>query len=74
MTKKFVIEDGVPLPLSGTRGRPRIYPWDELEIGQSFFVPNKTSSEFTTTGGQRRRGWKFKIRNVDGGLRVWRVA
>lgn len=39
----FAIEDNVPMPTSSGRGRGRggnVYPFDALEVGQSFFVPN----------------------------------
>lgn len=35
----FVIEDNIPVPTSRGRG-VNIYPFDALEVGQSFFVPN----------------------------------
>ena len=35
------IEDGVPVPAISGRGRGvKVYPFDQLEVGQSFFVPN----------------------------------
>lgn len=38
---QFVIETGVELPAIKRGGdRSQIYPFDQLEIGQSFFVPN----------------------------------
>lgn len=37
----FAIEDGVPLPAGSGRGRTgTTYPFDALNVGQSFFVPN----------------------------------
>lgn len=37
----FVIEDAVPMPTISGRGRGgNVYPFDQLEAGQSFFVPN----------------------------------
>ncbi|AEX56125.1 hypothetical protein KL1_00055 [Burkholderia phage vB_BceS_KL1] len=37
----FAIEDGVPLPSGSGRGRTgTTYPFDALNVGQSFFVPN----------------------------------
>jgi hypothetical protein len=35
---KLKIEKGIPLPPT-TMGRARIYPFKEMEIGDSFFVP-----------------------------------
>lgn len=37
----FAIEDGVPLPSGSSRGRTgTTYPFEALNVGQSFFVPN----------------------------------
>lgn len=37
----FAIEDNVPMPTGSGRGRGgNVYPFDALEVGQSFFVPN----------------------------------
>ncbi len=37
----FAIEDNVPMPTGSGRGRGgNVYPFDVLEVGQSFFVPN----------------------------------
>lgn len=69
----YEIEDNVPLPnhLGGTA-----YPFDRLEIGQSFFVPNKKLSSFTalTQYYKTKLRRKFTCRTMDGGVRVWRVA
>lgn len=37
----FKIENSIPVPTISGRGRGgNVYPFDELEVGQSFFVPN----------------------------------
>ena len=37
----FKIEDGIPVPTISGRGRGgNVYPFDQLEVGQSFFVAN----------------------------------
>jgi hypothetical protein len=35
----FVIEDAVPIPARSSRGRSGGYPFDQLQVGQSFHVP-----------------------------------
>ncbi len=35
----FQIDDAVPLPAHSTRGRSGGYPFDQLQVGQSFHVP-----------------------------------
>lgn len=37
---KFVIEDNVPVPEATRAAREATYPFDALQKGQSFFVPN----------------------------------
>ena len=42
----FQIENDVPVPAISGRGRGRggnVYPFDQLEVGQSFFVANSES-------------------------------
>ena len=83
----FEIEKGVPI--SGIM-RPNgysigsKYPFREMEVGHSFFVPHEddpkrtsvrigvASIYFTKQKGQD--GKKFTVRKVDGGARCWRIA
>jgi len=71
----IVIEKGVPLPATGT-GRPSIYPWRKMDIGDSFFIPGTTTKKFAGQAGRAaiRTGRRFSTRTVDGGVRVWRIA
>ena len=40
----FQIEDSIPVPTISGRGRGvKVYPFDQLEVGQSFFVANDES-------------------------------
>jgi hypothetical protein len=42
-TSKFAIDTGIEMPASAARGRTATtYPFDALQVGQSFFVPNTT--------------------------------
>ena len=36
--QEFVIEKDVPMPSAG--GRHRLYPFDQMEVGDSFFAAN----------------------------------
>lgn len=37
----FSLDDNVPMPTISGRGRGgNVYPFDQMEVGQSFFVPN----------------------------------
>ena len=70
---EYKIDKGVPVPAGA---RYQKYPFKSMEIGDSFFVPggtNKTHGSITS-GAQKALGHKYTIRQVEGGLRVWRVA
>lgn len=86
-----VIESGVPLPVErrgGVRKFDHFYPFENMGVGDSFWVPSTT---YCTAGAvtrfAKRTGWKFVTRaqTRDGkpnkgagkakrGTRVWRVA
>jgi hypothetical protein len=68
------IEKGIPTP---PRSR---YPLRDMEIGDSIFVPGKTSLGFSgyVASASQKTGFKFATRKAieDGvtGLRVWRIS
>ncbi len=71
----FAIEKNVPL--ASRRRNDAKYPFRDMRIGDSFFVPHtdiraiprvrSAASEWA-----RRMGWEFTTRKVEGGLRIWR--
>ncbi len=81
------IETGIPLPKP--KSRPRIYPLKEMQKGDSFFLvvpadPPETF-EHRRAGRQKRMAavlrtqrvrtiGKFIARQVDDGVRVWRIG
>lgn len=74
----FMIEKGVPVEETGG-GRRMKYPFAEMEIGDSFFVPKPPSSlRQTVKDGGKRIGRTFVCGNAikDGvkGMRIWRTA
>ena len=69
----FKIDSGVPVPPDRA-----IYPWKEMAIGDSFFVPDRPdkpsqnmSAVAAITG--KRMGTRYKVQREPGGARVWRV-
>jgi hypothetical protein len=69
------IETGIPLPLGRKYGPVSKYPWAQLEVGESFFVADPPSHFATMVShASRIHSRKFIQRQVDGGIRVWRVA
>ncbi len=58
-------------------GRPPLYPWHELQIGDTFFAAGKTPHGMQNCG-REYRPMRFKCRSVVkngvAGTRVWRIA
>lgn len=70
--EKITIDRGVPVPPKAGRDG---YPYAELEIGESFFVPNATTRQFSSPSQARKRLKRgFTVRTVEGGIRVWRTS
>lgn len=71
----IVIEKGIPMPRT-TAGRPAIYLWATMEVGDSFLVSGKSAegARKSAANAGLRLGRKFSVRKIEGGFRVWRVA
>lgn len=68
----FKIETGIPIPATGLK-----YPFKDMKIGDSFFVPNKAISGARTSRcnfSKKHKEYKFITRNENDGIRVWRVS
>jgi len=75
---KLKIDKNVPLSRSSS-GTPK-YPWSDMQVGDSFFIPQISQR---TRGGlytcaQRAAAIKITVRSVTEngveGVRVWRIA
>ena len=72
----FEIETGVPLPEKNVRYK---YPFDQMEVGDSFFVANKDTTQMSALC--KRAGKRLGSRYVTAkaergdqvGVRVWRM-
>lgn len=67
------VEKGIPAPVLREVVK---YPYEDMEVGDSFYVEGGTLNKLCY---QNRKagialGWKFTVRKVEGGVRVWRVA
>lgn len=76
---KISIEKGIPLPMGkcGGRGRPAIYPFPDMQVGDSVFIPGQKvggGAYGSARSISRRLGFKFAARTVEGGIRIWRIA
>jgi len=67
------IDKDVPFP--ATKGF-RLYPWAEMEIGDSFFLAERTykSMHVHCSVSGKKHNKKFRCAEVEGGVRVWRIA
>lgn len=74
----FQIEKGIEIPAATRNTVAPKYPFKQMEIGDSFFVPcaeadsKKTRNSISSSA--RSAGVKHVTRVAEGGLRVWRVA
>jgi hypothetical protein len=70
----FEIRDDVPLP--PTRRMGTLYPWDQLQVGQSFEVPGGNFKSLASGAHKagKVRGKKFVVRPTETGARVWRTV
>jgi hypothetical protein len=67
------IDKNVPIP--ETSGAGALYPFAEMEVGDSFYVEGKTTAQLQNSAShwRKRKGWKFRTRTEDKGARIWRV-
>lgn len=84
MAEDIEIDRDVPLPAGAPAagGRPEIYPWRKMEVGDSFLYPMGTDAPKVVSrvaakrahDAGRRSGRKFSCRREAGGVRIWRTA
>ena len=72
------IDKGIPMPESRSSGTST-YPFEDMEVGDSFFAAGKTRPQMDNACGhwRKKKGWKFTIEggrteNDVIGARVWR--
>lgn len=71
----FKIEKKIPLPTRRTVISQ--YPWADMEVGDSFLVPDKKVKTVYVTVSKANKKYPpkhFISRAVKGGVRVWRDA
>lgn len=84
-TNKFEIKSGFVVPeatRTGGGGKQSVYPFESLEVGQYFFIPNseakpKAAKDYASTvssANARLQPKRFKIVEAEGGANVGRIA
>ena len=71
------IEKNLPIEgLNKSKGRTPIYPFHDMEVGDSIFVEGQaiTGGAYQSAGIHGKKyGKRFSGRTVEGGVRIWRV-
>lgn len=75
------IEKGIEIPKKNTgSGRKYKFPWNKMEVGDSFFVKGDAKIQgrtcFQSAYRYKKRNspeFGVSVRKVDGGIRVWRI-
>ena len=71
------VDQNIPLPEKTYRGRDAKYPFRQLNVGESFCLPDLATvpSIRACVGYYRQRyGLNFTVRRTtEGGVRVWRT-
>jgi hypothetical protein len=73
----FAVERNVPMPRRGLAGRPSLYPFADMRVGDSFFISTpKRRKQVASAAANfaRERGWKFSVLTMpDKTYRCWRI-
>ena len=70
--KQIKIEKGIPIPEADGRGRGRVYPFPEMEVGDSVLIKGKTATAISgpivyarkrssLTTGEATTGWSMAV-------------
>jgi hypothetical protein len=80
MDTVIAVDKSVVMPKgNGGRKVKRSYPYEDMEVGDSFLVNGGSKSLMSQMCTKNKRegerlGKKFVARSVDNGVRVWRAA
>ena len=73
---KFKLEKDIPIPAKQMRKKQSIYPFNKMEVGDSFIVPlNKIKTMRTAIAHYKKRHpeWSYASRTLQEGFRIWRI-
>lgn len=69
---KFVIEKGVPIVEPRYSRKPE-YPFDEMEVGDSFVADVRGATSAAATYGKNHKMKFISRKTKEGSYRIWRV-
>jgi len=67
----------IPMPADPARGRPAIYPFGRMKVGDSFLVMADRAPRARLAAAAHKRlhpGWDYMSRKEGGCVRIWRTA
>lgn len=78
------VEKNIPIPSSMNKQNNRLYPFESMEKGDSFFVKLKAGKKRNVLQSslnvcakafilRYKLNWKFQIRSQWDGVRIWRI-
>jgi hypothetical protein len=73
------IQKNIPMPVTKPRGkngrRTEIYPWRQMQVGDSFLFPERIGRGAYAAAKARSNSGaeKFEVRKTEAGFRCWRV-
>jgi hypothetical protein len=74
----YEIQTNIPLPSSAKGSRGSKYPFARMHIGDSFAVDSGVAATTirSAVGAfcKTHKNHKFVVREIDGAVRVWRIA
>ena len=84
METKLIVEKNVPIPKrKGTSaGKPPIYPFRDMNVNDCFFAPIRENETVAHAQQRvmsaaflhgRKYSKKFSVRQVENGVRCWRI-
>lgn len=74
MATDFEIDRNVPPPTDG-RGAKAKYPFRDMEVGDSFYVPGCDANKLRAASRYHKsNGRQYTARDTAGGARIWRIA
>lgn len=71
----YLIEKKITRPAAARRGRPIIYPFRDMSVGDSFEFSIKKYNSATSSANHasKQTGYKFSFRSDGKRVRVWRI-
>lgn len=69
---KVKAESGIELP-PRQRGRPPVYPWETMKVGESFLARRPSVASGLDHYRKKYAPKQFVSRMIDGKCRIWRV-